>query len=202
MLTILLAALLGAMTWSLLEYVIHRWAGHDRRFRGNLFEKEHTRHHSQGDYFAPSWKKALAALILTTLVTGPASLVAGFAGGLAYALGLAGFYLYYEVLHRREHTHEGVGPYGRWARRHHFYHHFVDPSMNHGVTSPIFDWVFGTYRTPGVIPVPEKLCMRWLRDESGDVHAHLADRYELRRRGRRPSAVDAATLAQPEGQPA
>jgi len=178
--TIVIALALGALSWSLLEYVIHRWAGHDRRLRGNIFEKEHTRHHSRGNYFAASWKKAGAAALLMAVVIGPAILVAGLVGGITYAGGLAGFYLYYEILHRREHTHEGVGPYGRWARRHHFYHHFVNPSMNHGVTSPIWDVVFRTYRKPGVIPVPKKLSMRWLTDEAGAVPAHLAPFYTLR----------------------
>ncbi|NOY92440.1 MAG: hypothetical protein GXP55_14695 [Deltaproteobacteria bacterium] len=177
---VLVALALGALSWSLLEYVIHRWAGHDRRLRGNIFEREHTRHHSRGDYFAASWKKAGAAALLMALVIGPAILVAGPVGGITYAAGLAGFYLYYEILHRREHTHEGVGPYGRWARRHHFYHHFVDPSMNHGVTSPVWDLVFRTYRTPGVVPVPKKLSMRWLTDEKGQVREHLAAFYALR----------------------
>ncbi|HJK90504.1 MAG TPA: sterol desaturase family protein [Polyangiaceae bacterium LLY-WYZ-15_(1-7)] len=180
-----LAALLGAFTWSFMEYCIHRWLGHDRRFRGNLFSREHIRHHSEGDYFAPTWKKALAALAFLALVSGPAVLVGGLVSGLAYALGLVGFYLFYEILHRREHTHRGVGPYGRWARRHHFFHHFVDPRSNHGVTSPIWDFVFRTYRRPAKIRVPEKLQMVWLTDpETGDVHADLADRYELRRRRR------------------
>ena len=179
-LEILLALVLGALTWSLMEYCIHRWAGHDRRFRGNPFEKEHTRHHSRGNYFAASWKKASAALLLMGIIVGPAILLTSVAVGIAYAGGLAGFYLYYEILHRREHTHEGIGPYGRWARRHHFYHHFVDPRMNHGVTSPVWDLVFGTYRVADVIPVPDKLKMVWLTDETGQVPAHLSPHYRLR----------------------
>jgi sterol desaturase/sphingolipid hydroxylase (fatty acid hydroxylase superfamily) len=158
-----MGGLLGVLTWTLLEYLIHRWMGHDRRLRKTPFGVEHTRHHSEGDYFAPSWKKLLIALTFTGVLCVPAVAVAGVAGA-AYVVGLIGFYGMYEVLHRREHTHAGIGPYARWARRHHFYHHFVDPRMNHGVTSPIWDLVFGTYRRPeSVIKVPAKLCMRWLK---------------------------------------
>ena len=68
---------------------------------------------------------------------------------------------------RREHTHPGFGAYGRWARRHHFYHHFINAKMNHGVTTPIWDLVFGTYRKADVvIEVPSKLAMPWLKDPS------------------------------------
>ena len=181
-LSLFVAALLGALSWSLLEYVIHRWLGHDKRLRPNLFADEHIAHHSKGNYFAPGYKKAAAAAVFLALIAPPAVLIAGWAHGLTYAIGTVGFYLYYELLHRREHTHEGFSFYGRWARRHHFYHHFVDPSMNHGVTSPLWDLVFGTYRAPEKIRVPRKLCMGWLLDPaSGDVRARYREHYEMRR---------------------
>ncbi|MCB9616872.1 MAG: sterol desaturase family protein [Sandaracinus sp.] len=182
-LSLAIALFLGALTWTLLEYCIHRWLGHDAKFRPNPFAKEHIRHHSQGDYFAPTLKKMGAALVALALVTPPAILVAGVELGVAYALGLVGFYGVYEVLHRREHTSRGFGAYGRWARRHHFWHHFGDSSKNHGVTSPIWDFVFGTYQAPGVIVVPERLKMQWLTDpETGDVFSDLQAWYSLRRR--------------------
>jgi len=180
--TVTLAAMLGVLTWTLLEYAIHRWLGHDTRLRPNPFATEHVRHHSQGDYFAPTHKKALVTVGALALVAPIAINVAGRVHGLAYAFGLIGFYVAYEVLHRREHTSAGFGPYGRWARRHHFWHHFGDPSKNHGVTSPIWDHVFGTYQTPALIVVPERLAMPWLRDaETGDVRAEHAPFYALRR---------------------
>jgi len=177
-----LAVLLGALTWTFLEYVIHRWLGHDRRFvRKNVFGREHTAHHSRGDYFAPTWKKALVAVLAAAVVAPPAVLVAGVAHGAAFTGGLVAFYLFYEVLHRLLHVWQGVGPYGRWARRHHFYHHFHDPRRNHGVTSPLWDHVFGTYTRPGRIEVPERLAMRWLRDpETGGVRTELAHAWILR----------------------
>jgi sterol desaturase/sphingolipid hydroxylase (fatty acid hydroxylase superfamily) len=179
--TIIVAALLGALTWTFLEYVIHRWLGHDARFRPNFFSREHIRHHARGDYFAPTWKKALLSLGALAVIAPPAVLLAGAAAGLAYTAGLVGFYVAYEILHRREHTCRGIGAYGRWARRHHFWHHFVDPSSNHGVTTPLWDLVFGTYRAPEVIAVPERLKMAWLTDpSSGDVYPELARHYRLR----------------------
>lgn len=174
------AALLGAFTWTLLEYLIHRWMGHDRRFRKTPFGVEHVRHHIEGDYFAPTWKKLIVAAIFAGVAIGPALLLAGPAG-YAYVAGLVGFYGVYEVLHRREHTHAGIGPYGRWARRHHFHHHFVDGRANHGVTSPLWDLVFGTYQRPSVIRVPAKLCMAWLRDPAtGGIRPEHAHVYQLR----------------------
>jgi len=170
----------GAFTWSFLEYVIHRWLGHDRRYRRSLFAKEHIRHHIEGDYFSPSWKKVILAVILAALLSPLAALILGTGKGLAYVAGLLLFYGVYEALHRLDHIHPGFGAYGRWQRGHHFYHHFENAKMNHGVTSPLWDIVFGTYRKPGVIHVPERLCMSWLRDPAtGGVRREHAARFVL-----------------------
>ncbi|MCB9562909.1 MAG: sterol desaturase family protein [Kofleriaceae bacterium] len=177
---IVIAALLGAFTWSLMEYCIHRWMGHDRRFRRSLFGREHVRHHAEGDYFAPTWKKLIVGTVVALLLGTPATLLLGVTG-FAWIAGLMGFYTCYEVLHRREHTHPGIGAYGRWARRHHFYHHFVDGRTNHGVTSPLWDLVFGTYRRPATIPVPPRLCMAWLRDPAtGGIAPRFAPTFVMR----------------------
>ncbi len=179
-LDIAVAFLLGAFTWTFMEYVIHRWLGHDPRFRPNLFAAEHVRHHGEGNYFAPSWKKACAAAATTAVLAGPAVAIAGWATGLGYVVGFVGMYLGYEVMHRREHTHPGFGPYARWARRHHFHHHFTNPRVNHGVTTPIWDRVFGTYRPAGTIRVPAKLQMAWLADPgTGRVRAAYAKHYDI-----------------------
>ncbi len=183
MIMIGIALVCGVLTWSLTEYWVHRVLGHNKHLKGkNLFGKEHTAHHGQGDYFAAWYKKAAAALVVVGLTGPPAVLAAGPAIGLAWVAGFAGFYLVYEVLHRLEHVWQGFGFYGRWARHHHFYHHFHDASMNHGVTSPIWDLVFGTYVRPDIIAVPKKLVMPWLCDESGDVHPHLRRLYAVRKR--------------------
>jgi sterol desaturase/sphingolipid hydroxylase (fatty acid hydroxylase superfamily) len=177
---LIVAALLGVLTWTLLEYMIHRWMGHDRRFRKTPFGVEHVRHHIEGNYFAPTWKKLIAAAVFAIVAGLPAVALAGVPAGLAYVGGLVAFYGAYEVLHRREHTHAGIGWYGRFVRRHHFHHHFVDGRTNHGVTSPLWDVVFGTYQRPTIIRVPSKLCMSWLRAPDGGIRAEHAAVYQLR----------------------
>ncbi len=177
----LLALGLGVLTWTFLEYVIHRWMGHDRRFKRTPFGVEHIRHHIEGNYFAATYKKVLVAAIVAPVVAVPAVAVAGWTCGLLYVAGFIAFYGVYELLHRREHTHAGFGWYGRFLRRHHFHHHFVDGRKNHGVTTPLWDFVFGTYQHPSQIKVPRKLCMPWLIDPAtGDVHAAHAQTYSLR----------------------
>jgi len=67
----LIAVLAGALTWSLLEYLIHRFAGHDSRLlRRTPFGIELTAHPRRGDYFAPWWKKLIASRWLRDPTTG------------------------------------------------------------------------------------------------------------------------------------
>lgn len=183
MTSVVSAALAGVLFWTLLEYLLHRFLGHDRRTWPNAFANEHTRHHSEGDYFAPTWKKATIAIVAVPLATGAAALALGLKLGAVFGVSLVGMYVAYEVVHRRAHTHRGSGAYGRYLRRHHFYHHFANPRANHGVTSPLWDIVFGTWEAPGRVRVPVKLQMRWLVDpRTDDVYVDLAADYELIRR--------------------
>jgi sterol desaturase/sphingolipid hydroxylase (fatty acid hydroxylase superfamily) len=177
---VVLSGVAGALGWSAAEYAIHRGLGHDPARRRNPFTREHLKHHADGHYFAPSLKKAAVAL---PVLAGLAALLVPLLGagrGLGFGLGFALAYTAYEVLHRRLHTHAPRGPYGRWARRHHFYHHFMDPRSNHGVTSPVWDLVFGTYASPGVVRVPRRQAMRWLLEpDSGEVRQAYAQGYRL-----------------------
>ena len=83
-------------------------------------------------------------------------LVFGVELGLSVPLGIAAGYLFYEVLHRRIHVAAPFGRYGRWARVHHLAHHFGRADANHGVTSPLWDWVFGTRAPRATVKVPRK----------------------------------------------
>ncbi|MDX2093770.1 MAG: sterol desaturase family protein [Kofleriaceae bacterium] len=181
MIAVVAAVAIGVMSWTLLEYVIHRWGGHHRRFRRTPFGKEHLRHHVEGDYFAPTGAKVLASALVGGVILAVAVPLVGAGPGLAYVAGLLGCYGLYEWHHRRDHTHPGTGWYGRWARRHHFHHHFVDGRANFGVTSPLWDHVFGTYRTVERIAVPRRLAMSWLLDPAtGEIRAEYTETFALR----------------------
>lgn len=169
---------IGAATWTLLEYLLHRFLGH--RWRRNAFGAEHTRHHVEAHYFAPSAYKAAAAAVIAAVQSGLMLVWLPWPTVLAYGVGLWGGYALYEVLHRRTHTRPPRHAYGRWRRRHHFWHHFGDARVNHGVTTPLWDRVFGTLAPPQTVRVPRKLAMRWLCDEAGEVRSELRGDYALR----------------------
>lgn len=180
MITLPLTFAAGALTWLLAEYFIHRFLGHTRAARKTAFGREHTRHHALGNYFAPTPKKVAAAVPVAAILLAISIPLAGPEVAMAYVSGFLSTYVLYEVLHRRAHTHPPRGPYGRWLRKHHFHHHFEDPSTNHGVTTPIGDLLLGTKRTTAKVRVPERLAMVWLIDPAtNDVRAEHQHDYEL-----------------------
>ena len=173
------AAALGAATWTFAEYALHAWRGHGKG--RSEFTREHLRHHGRHEYFSPAGRKVRLALPVVGAAAALGASTAGWALGLAFAAGFAAAYAGYEWLHRRLHTHPPLNRYGAWARRHHFRHHFVEPSRNHGVTTPLWDWVFGTLEPSGPIEVPRRFAMRWLLDpETGLVRAEHRRDYTLR----------------------
>lgn len=192
----------GAATWTFLEYLIHNFLGHHGRGR-NPFGAEHMKHHATTSYFAPTSKKAMAATPVLLLAWAGLSAGLGLAIGSAYAAGLAIMYVAYEVVHRRCHTHAPRGAYGRWMRLNHFHHHFLSPKTNHGVTTPIWDYVFGTHREAALpIRVPRKHAMTWLIDPAtGRVHDAFAQDYVVVGRGapEPPPAIEGVAVAATPG---
>ncbi|MGH0037472.1 MAG: sterol desaturase family protein [Myxococcota bacterium] len=174
----LAALVLGAAGWTLAEYLLHRFVFHGPSAK-RLGAREHRQHHAQVDYFAPWWQKALAALGATAIVFPLAVGLAGAGTGLCFTVGFIAMYLTYEVLHRRAHTHPPRGVYGRWMRRNHFAHHFMDPRLAQGVTVPIWDVVFGTTLEVGKVRVPRRLAMPWLVDEQRELRPAFEADYEL-----------------------
>jgi sterol desaturase/sphingolipid hydroxylase (fatty acid hydroxylase superfamily) len=176
--TILSSFIFGTLAWSFTEYAMHRWNGHGMKGK-TRFSRDHLRHHTQEDYFAPFWEKATVAVLVAALVGVIAVILAGLETGLSFTGGFMMTYVGYERLHMRLHSHGPINAFGRWARRHHFAHHFNCPRQNHGVTSPLWDVMFGSHQKIERVRVPRKKAMRWLIDEEGELYPQYNDDYVL-----------------------
>lgn len=161
----LIAFVGGVMLWSLLEYVLHRWVFHGRVL-GKRLARDHLRHHARVDWFAPWWLKLGMSLPVLSVLAVLGVLVAG-APGAGVAFGTFAGWLVYEWIHRQIHVAAPTNAYARWARTNHLSHHFGKVHANHGVTSPIWDRVFGSLEEPGVINVPRAQAQKfpWLIEE-------------------------------------
>ncbi len=167
-----LLVITGAFLWTLGEYLMHRFAMHELRGRG-LASREHLRHHSDRDSLLEKWPVAWTGIIT----------VGVFAlrpiGGWALALGWIAGYGIYDVLHWRAHRRAPRNAYGRWVRKSHFHHHFHAPMRNFGVTTPLWDKVFGTYERPTVVRLPQRMAMVWLVDADGEQRPEFAEDYRV-----------------------
>src|SRR5438046_9596483 len=82
----------------------------------------------------------ISAILFTVLlaISGSAFSAAGVITGI-----WTGF-LYYEAVHYRVHFSLSESGFIARQRRRHFYHHFANNKRSFGVTSPLWDYVFGT----------------------------------------------------------
>jgi sterol desaturase/sphingolipid hydroxylase (fatty acid hydroxylase superfamily) len=144
-------AILGLLTWSLTEYVLHRHLFHLRPagpLRARLQFVIHGLHHADPvdptRLVIPPVPSAIAAALFYAafrLVLGPTWVEPFFA---FFAVG----YLLYDYIHYMSHR---LAPRNRIAarlRRNHLLHHSATPDARWGVSSPLWDHVFGTTGTP------------------------------------------------------
>jgi dihydroceramide fatty acyl 2-hydroxylase len=143
---------LGALAWTLVEYLMHRFLFHMRaesEAARMLLLLVHGHHHV--------WPDDARRIAATPLQFGSLSLL--FWGVFSLALPrfdamatFAGFllgYLAYEAVHFTVHQGRSRGALVSWLRRHHMQHHHEDPRSRWGIGSPLWDYVF---RTQGSLP--------------------------------------------------
>lgn len=164
--------LAGAFLWTLGEYLMHRFGMHEARGRG-LASREHLKHHADRDSILEKWPVAWTGVIAVgVLVLRPI-------GGWPLGLGWIAGYAFYDLLHWRAHRRAPRNAYARWLRKHHFHHHFHAPLRNHGVSTPLWDVLFGTYERPTIVRVPRRLAMVWLVDDDGRCRPEYAGDYAI-----------------------
>lgn len=145
------AALLcgGLFTWGLIEYSIHRWLLHrepridDARLHGN---RVHLAHHADPDaldrlnvQLSESLPICAAFCLLAWAATSSWRSTVFLYDGLMLG------YFFYEYLDYQAHHGAARGRLIRYYRRYHLLHHHCDAEARFGVTSPLFDLLFGTY---------------------------------------------------------
>jgi sterol desaturase/sphingolipid hydroxylase (fatty acid hydroxylase superfamily) len=139
---------LGIAAWTLGEYLLHRFVFHfqpDTRWGRRLHFIIHGVHH---DYPHDPMR-----LVMPPSVSIPLAVVTffGFRALLGPAWSLpffAGFvvgYLFYDMTHYHIHHHRSQNRLSLLLRRYHYRHHFQQSSRGFGVTSPVWDKVFGTF---------------------------------------------------------
>jgi sterol desaturase/sphingolipid hydroxylase (fatty acid hydroxylase superfamily) len=145
------AALFGAglLTWGLYEYSVHRWVLHREpraegfNLPGNL---THLRHHADPNslqrlnvQLSESVPVCVVYWLLAWALTG------SWQAATHLFTGLIAGYFFYEYLDYQAHHGTSRGRLTRYFRKYHLQHHHYDATVRYGVTSPLFDYLFGTF---------------------------------------------------------
>jgi 4-hydroxysphinganine ceramide fatty acyl 2-hydroxylase len=133
-----LTILLGLFLFSIIEYAFHRWLFHGSV---QIMAQGHRAHHENplGYDSLPFFLPALILLALTGVLVllMPAKFAFLLTGSitLSYVIyGLSHFTIHHHLFH--------WVPARNWAANHHIHHYHAD--TNFGVTTPLWDIVFGT----------------------------------------------------------
>jgi len=139
---------LGMVIWTLLEYIIHRWAFHYEPVT-SLGKKFHFIVHGvHHDY-----PNDATRLVMPPVVSIPLAVVFflvfwAFFGPAAPAM-WAGFvfgYVCYDSIHYAIHHFPMKRRLWNRLKQHHLRHHYHDDRAGYGVSNPFWDYVFGTMR--------------------------------------------------------
>ena len=139
----------GLLTWGLYEYATHRWVLHREpkvegfNLPGNL---THLRHHADPNslqrlnvQLSESIPVCVVYYLLAWAVTG------SWQAATHLFTGLIAGYFFYEYLDFQAHHGTSRGRLTRYFRKYHLQHHHYDATVRFGVTSPLFDYLFGTF---------------------------------------------------------
>lgn len=133
--------IVGVIFFTFLEYAVHAWLFH-KNHPFKVFIEGHAHHHQNPfSYDAmPFFMSAVIASFFAWLFHFfmPSSDAFAIVGGMA--LGYFNYGIMHHIMHRREFT----SHYWRYMQEFHFVHH-KKPLLNHGITTDIWDRVFGTY---------------------------------------------------------
>jgi sterol desaturase/sphingolipid hydroxylase (fatty acid hydroxylase superfamily) len=139
----------GLAFWTLLEYVLHRWVFHfvpspDSQLAQDVHFLIHGVHHDFPTDADRLVMPPVVAALLAVLVGAPIRLVTGPHVFNPFFAGLLVGYLWYDMTHYAVHHLKPRTGLGKRLRRHHDLHHFKTPEARFGVSTPFWDYVFGT----------------------------------------------------------
>jgi sterol desaturase/sphingolipid hydroxylase (fatty acid hydroxylase superfamily) len=130
----------GLTGWTLIEYMLHRVVFHHAPILSQL----HERHHESPEEFigTPAWASLPLGLITVGM---PSWVILGFGCGTAFTAGIFTGYLWYAFVHYAiHHWRPRRDSYFYRARLRHLRHHYRSKDSNFGVTTGLWDYIFGT----------------------------------------------------------
>ncbi len=145
-------ALGGLLSWTLAEYLLHRFAFHYSP-RTSLGHRVHFMAH--GIHHLDPWDPTrlvfppIAGIGMAAVIFGLISLVFPLGPALAWMAGFLAGYIAYDMTHYYTHHGRPRSRWGKFLRAYHMSHHHRYQHEMYGVSQPLWDIIFRTGR-----PVP------------------------------------------------
>jgi sterol desaturase/sphingolipid hydroxylase (fatty acid hydroxylase superfamily) len=141
----------GLLLWTITEYVLHRYVFHwnSKSRAGKYFVfLFHGLHHDDPQDPTRLVMPPVPAILIVSLLWGLFSLIfpAQFLE-VIMAYFLIG-YLCYDYIHYATHHFAMTSTIGRYLRKYHLQHHYSGEASKYGVSSPLWDYIFGTVQGP------------------------------------------------------
>lgn len=129
----------GVVFWTFGEYLIHRYLYHHVAY----FEQYHDAHHDAPEALigAPSVIAPALTFAVVFAPLWPLGLTIACGGTAGFLLGYCGYMLAHHASH---HWTSKPGSYLFHLRQHHARHHYAHDLCNFGVSTAVWDHVFGT----------------------------------------------------------
>lgn len=152
MLYIPAAFLLGILLWTLTEYLMHRFVFHyvpKNPTQEKIFFLFHGVHHAQPQCKTRLVMPPVVSIPLGVIVFGLVSLIIGALFNAPNWVnpvlsGMTVGYLTYDLTHYATHHFPMRSGVLKYLKRYHMQHHYKTPDQRYGVSSPLWDLVFGT----------------------------------------------------------
>ena len=138
--------LAGMISWTVLEYFFHRYLFHIAEFNPKLEKLQYTLHGIHHEYPRDKMRLAMPPVVSIILATGFFALFYLIFGmyGFSFGAGFVAAYASYLLVHYSVHAFIAPNNLLRKLWTHHNIHHYKDPKSAFGVSSPLWDYVFGT----------------------------------------------------------
>ena len=139
----------GLVVWTLAEYLLHRYVFHYRAKSsvGNrLVHLFHGVHHDRPNDKSRLVMPPVGAVIIMSMLWLVFTLVIPAPWVEPFTAFFITGYLMYDYTHYATHHFPMKYPFLFALKRHHLQHHFTTEKARFGVSSPLWDWVFGTMR--------------------------------------------------------
>lgn len=142
-------ALIGLFVWTLTEYLLHRFAFHfepTTPFQERVLFLIHGLHHDDPIDPTRLVMPPLPGIVMAAILFGVFRIILGQTYVEPFFAFFMVGYLCYDYTHFAVHHFTPRTRFGKLNKHHHMQHHYVNQGTRFGVSSPLWDVIFGTLK--------------------------------------------------------